>query len=530
MHLFRWMIGLQLLGLMGPHSFLLGQPSSCQQAWMLQQTIEKHHYAPRSLNEELSTVIIEQFLDHLDPQKMFLLETQVEEMKAAFSDLPIQIKQKDCRGLTRAVELYTKQLDWVDNLLANWEQVPWSEEAQEGEENKGSFAATSEALEDRWRKYFQALLRNQFSDSTARPDASDWNQAWLDRIQAERCQLSLRLNHPEGLDEVVGKRFLSAFAKAQDPHTNYLSFNQKERFEYQLSEEAATFGFELVQNSRGEIEIAALVPGGAAWNSQALNEGDILLSIQVPGKPKLDFDCQAMIEAFRILGSPSVSEANFSIRKTSGEKRLVHLRKRKLSLSDQGIRSVLLEGSVRLGYLYLPSFYVDDSKGNGRRKGASDQLATELIRLKRQGIEGLILDVRGNGGGSMYEAMRIAGLFINFGAVAMTDDRMDGPELLKDMSRGMAFSKPLLVLQDRTSASASELFSACMQDYHRGLVVGDTSFGKASMQQILPIDAYKTQHLSADRLNPLAPAFVKLTTGKFYRVTGKKPPIYRSDA
>ncbi|MEM7656858.1 MAG: S41 family peptidase [Bacteroidota bacterium] len=521
MYLFRWLFGLLWLGGILPVSPILAQPTPCQQALMLQKTIDKHHYAPRPMGEELNGIIVAQFLESLDPMKVLFTQAQTQALQDACSQLSEQIRQRDCQGLTLATQLYTEQLNWLDRLLSDWEENPWSL-AEGGEPaDHQSYARSLTELESRWRDYLDQNIQSQLTDSTQGRGESTWATLLQEMIQAERCQVSLELNHPEGLEQIVGKRLLAAIASAQDPHTMYLSFNQKERFEYQLSEEAATFGFELVQNPQGEIEIATLVPGGAAWNSQALNEGDVLLSIQVAGRSTIEFDCQAMLEAFRVLGSPSVLEADFAVRKVSGEHRSVRLRKRKLSLTDQGIRSVILAGETKLGYLYLPSFYIDDSQGSSGRKGASDQLAMELIRLKRQGIEGLILDLRGNGGGSMWEAMRIAGLFIDVGAVAMTDDRLEGAELLKDMSRGMAFRKPLLVLQDRSSASASELFTACIQDYQRGLVVGDTSFGKASIQQILPIDAYQSNQLSYDQLNLYAPAFVKLTTGKFYRVTGE---------
>ncbi|MDX1445252.1 S41 family peptidase, partial [Lishizhenia sp.] len=282
-------------------------------------------------------------------------------------------------------------------------------------------------------------------------------------------------------------------------------------FEEHLSDEKLSYGIEFRKTKSQEISIASVAPGSPAWKSNQLHEGDILLKLEHEGKENENFECTSLSSLAEMLQSFSAEKkTKFTFKKTNGETIEVELEKGDIQVSDNIISSYILDGEEKIGYIYLPSFYTNDDF-YFLPNGCANDLAKELLQLKREGIEGLVLDLRDNGGGSLLEAIRLVGSFINFGGVTIIDERADERYTLKDPSRGYIFEKPLVIMINQFSASASELFAAAMQDQNRGVVVGCTSFGKSTMQNILPLERsgeYLENH------------FVKVTTGAFYRIDG----------
>ena len=214
----------------------------------------------------------------------------------------------------------------------------------------------------------------------------------------------------------------------------------------------------------------------------------------------------------------NTASATFTFKKVNGSKVELTIGKRREEVVDNIIDSYILNGVKKLGYLYLPSFYSND---NYLLNGCANDIAKELLRLKKEGIEGLIFDLRDNGGGSMLEAIRLAGIFVNFGAISISDSRDKDPQTLKDPSRGMVFTKPMVILVNGYSASASELFAAAMQDYNRAVIIGNNTFGKSTMQRVIPVNSHRFNK-NADLTSKMTgKGFLKITEGKFFRVTGK---------
>jgi carboxyl-terminal processing protease len=326
------------------------------------------------------------------------------------------------------------------------------------------------------------------------------------------------LNQKEGLEEYVGNSFLKAVAAAFDPHTEFFTVNEEQAFNDMLSKETKSFGFYFNNNDMGEIEIVMIVPGSSAWNSNLLNEGDVILSVKNNIGTK-DFACINYDEAYMFLSSENMNSAEFFVRKKNGKEISVVLGKEEIDVQENAIKSFLLQGSEKIAYIYLPSFYTQAGTGGTIQKGCADDMAKEIIKLKAESISGLILDLRDNGGGSMMEAILLAGLFIDYGPVSIVQMRDEAPFTLKDSNRGVIWSGPMIVMINHFSASASELFAAAMQDLNRAVIVGSNSFGKATTQEIIPPDAYKYGTLESYTGNPVA--FLKLTRGAFYGVTGE---------
>jgi len=310
-------------------------------------------------------------------------------------------------------------------------------------------------------------------------DATAFQEKGQGLVQRERCQIERLRTIAEAADKYVGNAYLRAIASGFDPHTNFFSEDDKRAFMDQMAQESSSFGLETELNAAGEIEITGLIPGSSAWNSNQLNEGDVLLSVKTKRGGSKEFSCAETEEAIELISSMLLFDAIFTVRKKSGKTIEVELSKGSQISTEDIVQSFILEGEKKIGYIYLPTFYSTEVDG----KGCGDAV-----------------------------------MFIDYGPVSMTDVRDQDPKIFKDPARGKLFSAPLIVLQNRLSGSASELFAATMQDYNRALIVGSPSFGKSTMQQIFPLSTWKRGRV---RVTIGSSGYVKTTIGKFYRVTGK---------
>ncbi|MEO1451033.1 MAG: S41 family peptidase, partial [Bacteroidota bacterium] len=321
------------------------------------------------------------------------------------------------------------------------------------------------------------------------------------------CRIRQRVEPNQGLTAYVSEKFLEALAQQQDPHTMYFSPSLKNAFEQSLSTEGLSFGFEIDEDEDGTVEIAALSPGGPAWKSNEINIGDKVVGIETESGPGIDLFCTTIWELRRYLSTEAPERITLLLRKSNGQEQQVPLIKEKVDVEENVITSFVLDGSRRVGYIYLPGFYTHWEGHNAL--GCANDLAKELLKLRLEGIEGLILDLRNNGGGSMQEALGLAGIFIDEGTLVLERQQEEDVRQLKDQNRGTAYDDPVIVMVNGMSASASEIVAAILQDYHRALIVGDTTYGKSTGQIIMPINAFKSDG-----------GYLKTTVSQYYRVGG----------
>lgn len=328
--------------------------------------------------------------------------------------------------------------------------------------------------------------------------------AW---VQNKRMEFSLDTKEMEN-------DYLSAITWCYDPHSDYMSADTKTIFDTEMSGLEYSAGFEVDENDKGEWIISYLMPGGAAWRNGELHKGDMILKIKSGDKPELILSETNPERLSGILESSSNEKIIITVRTLTGLQKAVQLEKEKITDEEGIVKSYVLSGSKKIGYITLPGFYVkegEESEGNG----CSNDLAKEIVKLKKDSIAGLILDLRYNGGGSLGEALELAGIFINEGSLASTKDKTSKVHFLRDRNRGTIYDGPLVVMVNSMTASASELVSAVLQDYHRALIVGSPTYGKGSSQVILPLDT--TGNFSKTIKYD---SYVKVTQGKFYRIDG----------
>jgi carboxyl-terminal processing protease len=319
-------------------------------------------------------------------------------------------------------------------------------------------------------------------------------------------------------DDFVSTTFFQAISGVFDTHSAYFSPHDFQEFVGALSSEDFYFGFTLDEDDNGNIIISALAPGGAAWRSGALHVSDIVLSVEFTGEEPIDIHGMSIEDVSEMLDKNNTNTVELTIRTTEGDRKKISLRKEKMQHEENVVQSFILEGSVKTGYIYLPDFYTRWNSENEGGRCASD-VASEIIKMKKEGIEGLIIDLRFNGGGSLYEAGAMAGIFIDEGPLAIAKSNDQKSVVLKDMNRGTVYDGPLVIMVNGNSASASEVLAASIQDYNRGLIVGSQTYGKATGQNIFPLEQQSVSSLKSDKQPSVG--YVKLTTQRLYRVTGK---------
>ncbi|MEO0898809.1 MAG: carboxy terminal-processing peptidase [Bacteroidota bacterium] len=505
-----------------------GQASfPCDQAIMLVKTVEKYHIKPRSVDDQFAELVFKSLLEKLDPQKMLFSLEDIQQVASLKTEIDDNILEGNCTFVNEVAKRYTNKLAFVDSLLLAYQTQTLDFSLSDTfTYRKDPRYLSHDQLLDKWKKYIKlqilsAYVSQQDSlDKQQMPSEEDVIPFKSEVFEREICRIKSKSNISGGIQRFVGGKYLEAISVSFDPHTNYFSLGAKAEFETMLSEETTSFGFEISRNDRGYIQIDRIIPGSLAWNSHEIHEGDVILEVTTTKGTVKSFDCLGMEEISQFFSKPGMNEATFHILKKDGEKIYITLQKEKIQVEDNVITSFLLDGSHKIGYIHLPSFYTPIVPSFQDPKGCAEDVAKELIRLKREGIDGLIFDVRNNGGGSIMEAIHLIGIFINYGAVTLLDSRSSGLLTLKDKNRGSIFSKPLVILVNGFSASATEIFAAAMQDQNRAVVVGGQTFGKSTGQVIMPIDAYKYDFESLNQNLKSSPAYLKVTTSMIYRVDG----------
>jgi carboxyl-terminal processing protease len=326
------------------------------------------------------------------------------------------------------------------------------------------------------------------------------------------------LKTPELFKTELENDYLNTIAWCYDPHTSYMSISQKKDFDTHMSASEYSAGFELEENDKGDLTISFLQPGGSAWRSGQLHTGDQLIKIKSEGIEK-EIATIGDDELENMLGGNNQAGLEVTVKTAAGELKTIKLSKEKIDDEESIVKSYVLQGNKNIGYINLPGFYSreDDSitdEKDIKYDGCANDVSKEIVKLRKDTIAGLILDLRYNGGGSMWEAMQLAGIFIDIGPVASVKDKDGKVRFLKDPNRGTIYDGPLMVLINGRSASASEFVSAVLQDYNRALIVGGTTYGKGTAQIVLPMDTMPFSN------NKNYTEFVKVTQQKFYRVNG----------
>jgi carboxyl-terminal processing protease len=496
--------------------FLYGQSNVCSKTASLISEISKYHVEPRPVDHEFSNRVVENLFSTLDPYGLYFTRSEITNSKLGEINFgQIQPPTKSCEWLIPIEILFEKRKEeykaWIGLTLMN--PVDFKrDEFFDIRPTQMTIAANHSQLEDNRRKYIKYQLLTRMSEEMLRDSTKDVReiepQVRKKVLAKEREMTDNAVRKEGGIRQFIEKAFLKSIATSFDPHTDYLTSDENQDFISSLSAKQQSFGFSLAQNAVGNYLISAIIPGGPAWDSNDFQEGDILLSIEAPGQPVMQLADYSIEEIAELLSLQAISEATFIVKKPTGGLKQAHLKKKELESIENKITAFVLQGSKTIGYIPLPSFYSNWDESFEPKNGCATDVAKAIVKLKKENLDGLILDLRYNGGGSLGEALDLAGIFIDYGPLAVFKESGKPIEVLKDQNRGTIYNGPLIIMINGFSASASELLAATLQDYNRALIVGSKTFGKGTGQNVLP-------------LNNATKDFLKVTSLKIYRINGK---------
>ena len=488
------------------------------------QLLEKGHMAKPKIDDEIAKKWCKNFIKELDPQKNYFEKGDVAEFNAQATTLDDKIREGNLDFPRQVFARYLKRSDerlaTVNELLA--EKPDFSvDETILDDPDLYDYPADAKDAHERWRKKIKFdLLQLKAADKTEGDEAVKK----IRRIYKDRNRLVHQFNMGDLLEI-----YLSSLTRTFDPHSSYMSANTLEdTINQSLHLSLEGIGASL-QSEDGYAVVKEIVPGMAADKDGRLQPEDKIVAIQKENGEEIDLVEKKLSDVVRYIRGPRNTKVRLVVQPAGTKERKVYeLTRQKIELTEQHAKGMVIEGKgpdgkvLKIGVLNLPAFYGDTQallKGDPNAVSATEDCRKIIKNLKTKGIDCLMVDLRGNGGGLLNEAISLSGLFIDHGPVVQVRDA-SGVRHLDDDEDGTAWDGPMVVLIDHLSASASEIFAGVIKDYSRGLIIGDSStFGKGTVQSIVPINE---QLRSRDLPNLGA---LKLTIQQFYRANGESTQV-----
>ncbi|WP_282067967.1 carboxy terminal-processing peptidase [Olleya namhaensis] len=488
----------------------------CKQLVAVKQLVKNNHYQPKVINDSLSKGVFNLFLKGLDPDKDYFLKTDIDQFKSDQLQFDNYLLSDNCDFLDTYKTVLLQRINDTKTILEQLNTtVPDYSGGLTLQYSPSKFITYPkdyQGLQKMLEKLVAYKVIANLLDSNDAIEVIKSNfstlevNARLDVIKNQLCKIEQFTNTSGGIDRYVKDAFINAYLEYHDPHSVFFNPTEKLIYETSLSSNQLSFGITTEKNKEGQIFIAEITPGSAAFNNGNFETDDIIMSLTANGVTLNTF-CISNHEIEAFSNKEDHKTVTFLVKKKNGTEQTITITKTKIKVEDNAIKGYLLGENQDLGYIKIPSFYTNDESLNGR--GISSDFAKELYKLQKQHIDALLIDLRFNGGGSMQEAMELVSMFIDQGPITIIETNLKETYTIRDSKRGTFFNKPVVVLVNSYSASASEFFASAMQDYNRALIVGSTTHGKSSAQSILALD--DTGNLG----------FCKITVEKFYRITGQ---------
>jgi carboxyl-terminal processing protease len=495
------------------------------------EMLEENHYSPRKIDDAFSREIFRKYLENLDPDKNILLQADIRELKKYETLIDDELHGAPIRFFQAANIIYDKRLAEVNQYYKDILEKPFSYTVDETvimDADKLDYPVNEAARRENWRKKLKFMSMERYSDLTDAREQNKGTQGFVVKTDAElekeaRSKVTAIMNRNfERLknkfnEEERFNMLVNTITTSMDPHTTFFPPVEKRYFDEQMSGRFFGIGASL-RSEDGNIKIATLVTGSPAWKSQQITVGDIVMKVGQGAEEPVDltgFDTQ---DAVKLIRGKKGTEVRLVLKKSDGSVKTVSMIREEIQTEETFARSAVInkEGK-KIGYIFLPEFYADWERPNGARSAVD--VAGEIIKLKEQGVDGIIMDLRDNGGGSLYDVVQMVGFFIEEGPIVQVKDRMGNPNILRDRDRDILYDGPLAVMVNEFSASASEIFAAAIQDYQRGVVIGSTStYGKGTVQRNIGLDGNMSPFSASSTVDQLGT--VKLTLQKFYRING----------
>lgn len=490
--------------------------------------LESEHYSPRAIDDNFSKDVFETYLKSLDPERNLFLKSDKDSLNIFLTSIDDEIHGSDIAFQPAVNKIYERRLKEGRKIFESIIEKPFNFLTDDSiffNTDKMAFAINENERYQRWYALIKYRVLDRYLNTLEEREKNKGKEKFIVKsdslleLEARNAVKKITLKRFETLERDVNKDkrfelFLNTITGLMDPHTDYFAPVEKRSFTEQMSGIIYGIGAQLTQDDFG-IKIASIQPGGPAWKSGQLLVNDVIVKIAQGSEEPVDVSGYETTDAVKLIRGNLGTEVRLTIKKPDGSYKEVVLIREKIILDEGYARSVVIQdGQDKYGYILLPDFYADFEREDGAR--CSEDVAKEIKKLKAENVKGIILDVRFNGGGSLYEVVQMTGLFIDQGPVVQIKNKEGRSQTLYDETPGTLYDGPLVVMVNEFSASASEIFAGAIQDYKRGIVVGSSStYGKGTVQRNVafgkPLDSLGIQTEYGS---------VKLTFQKFYRVTG----------
>ena len=484
---------------------------------VVKYVVEKGHYSTLDINDDISEKIYNTYLEQLDAQKRFFLQSDIRQFEKYKFKLDDQLKDQDLTFFNLVYETSRKRINEVKNyyeeIMNNSFDFSSNEDINLDFENK-SYARNSNEIKNRWRKQLKYstldIISLKLGDSIKVIDNKTRNES----MTLIRKNTDDFFDYVEEMDrDDWFANYINAFLNQLDPHTVYFNPEDKDRFDTNISGKFDGIGARL-QKTEGTVKIVDIIVGGPIWKDKLLDVGDIILKVAQENQDPVNIIGMKLDDAIKLIKGPADSFVTLTVKKISGEIKDVLIKRGVVELEELYAKSTLInKGDKNYGYISLPKFYIDFSDRKSRN--SANDVKNEIIKLKNNGISGLILDLRNNGGGALQTVVDMTGLFIERGPIVQVKSTGNRKQILYDKDPQVVWDGPLVILMNKMSASASEILAGALQDYNRAVIIGnEKSFGKGTVQNVIDLNRFISN--SSYDLGAL-----KITTDKFYRINGE---------
>ncbi len=508
------------------------EPNPQKEAALMQallQGLNRLHFQPKVLDDGFSKEVYHLYLKDIDNSKRYLTKSDVEQLKQFELQLDDQANAGTFQFFDLSMQLFDQALpktqNWYREILGK--PMDFSKnDLLEADGKKLEWAKDDAELRARWEKWMKFEVLSRIVEEEQKQEKADFKGERKTFAQLEEEMRKKVLDTYEKRQKQILKMdrtrrletYLNAITNVFDPHTGYYSPREKENFDIQMSGKLEGIGARL-QSDGEKTSVTEIVPGGPAWKEGTLQPKDVIMKVAQGATDAESIDVMGWeIDdvVAKIRGSKG-SKVTLTIRKADGMEKVITITRDVVIMEEGFAKSLMLnsgENQDKVGYIYLPKFYADFTP-QGVTSCAAD-VAKEVEKLKKENAKGIILDLRGNGGGSLRDVVQMSGLFIENGPIVQVKSRTKTPEIMSDNDPRVQWGGPLIVMVNGFSASASEILAAAMQDYGRAIIVGSTgTYGKGTVQRFVDLD----NATGDDSVKPLGE--MKLTIQKFYRITGK---------
>lgn len=542
-----------------------GLTKSENQHQVIQKTVikilESGHYSPADINDEFSEKVFDKMVESMDFEKKFFLQSDIDGLSKKYkSQIDNQILNNDINYFNDISTIFTNRVNQAEQIYKPILKAGFDftgKDEYESDPEHIAFAKDEKELTTRWKEYLKFRVLSKFFELKKEQEklAKDEKKS---KIETDAV---LKKKAAESIEKAMDRYFkrlkkmnendrfaiyMNSITEAFDPHTSFMQPTDKKKFDEMMSGSFIGIGATLQQQDDGRVKITSIVTGSPAWQQGSLKADDIIEKVGQGNEPPIEIDGYDIDEIIKMIRGKEGTTVQLSVVKPDGSRQVIPIKRGKVDIENVFAKSAIInEDGKRIGYILLPEFYSNFGDASDRK--SSTDMEKEVRKLMDEGVDGIVIDLRNNGGGSLSDVVDIAGLFIGSGPVVQVRSSGNNTMTLRSKRPQALYTGPLAIMINKGSASASEILAAAIQDYGRGVIIGTTSFGKGTVQKIISLDQFVSnqdkkmiiENLQKGNKDAVYDGVgsLKLTIQKFYRINGGstqlkgvEPDIYLPDA